>query len=150
MNELNKEQKALIERFGHLLKNMGGSGAMGKILGYLILSDPPHRSFEEIQKDVKLSKGSVSNTLKIMEMQGIVEYFTVQGDRKRYFKLAVINTEFLLARQISETDRFISIMKDAILLRNPGNEEYEKELYKYVDLYKLLQKKIMEVIKEMK
>ena len=150
MNELNKDQKALIERFGHLLKNMGGSGAMGKILGYLILSDPPHRSFEEIQKDVKLSKGSVSNTLKIMEMQGIVEYFTVQGDRKRYFKLAVINTEFLLARQISETDRFISIMKDAILLRNPGNEEYEKELYKYVDLYKLLQKKIMEVIKEMK
>ena len=150
MNELNKEQKALIERFGHLLKNMGGSGAMGKILGYLILSDPPHRSFEEIQKDVKLSKGSVSNTLKIMEMQGIVEYFTVQGDRKRYFKLAVINTEFLLARQISETDRFISIMKDAILLLNPGNDEYEKELYKYVDLYKLLQKKIMEVIKEMK
>ena len=150
MNELNKDQKALIERFGHLLKNMGGSGAMGKILGYLILSDPPHRSFEEIQKDVKLSKGSVSNTLKIKEMQGIVEYFTVQGDRKRYFKHAVINTEFLLARQISETDRFISIMKDAILLRNPGNEEYEKELYKYVDLYKLLQKKIMEVIKEMK
>ena len=150
MNELNKEQKALIERFGHMLKGMGGSGAMGKILGYLILSDPPHRSFEEIQNDLKLSKGSVSTTLKIMEMQGLVEYFTVSGDRKRYFKLAVINTEFMLARQISETDRFISIMLDAILLRNPGNDEYEKELHRYINLYKLLQKKILEVIKEMK
>ncbi len=150
MNELNKDQKALIERFGHMLKGMGGSGAMGKILGYLILSDPPHRSFEEIQSDLKLSKGSVSNTLKIMELQGIVEYFTVQGDRKRYFKLAVMNREFMLARQISETDRFISIMQDSILLRNPGNEEYENELRKYVDMYQLLKMKILEVIKEMK
>ena len=148
--ELNKEQKALIERYGAMLRRMGSTAAIGKIIGYLIVSEPPHHSFEEIQEDLKLSKGSVSNTLKIMEMQGLIEYFTVPGDRKRYFRLALKNHEFLLMRQISETDRFIAIMQDSLLLREPGNEEFENGLRKYIDLYKMLQLKLLEAIKEMK
>jgi len=133
-----------------MLKSMGSTSAIGKVIGYLIVTEPPYHSFEEIQADLHLSKGSVSNTLKIMEMQGLIEYFTVAGDRKRYFRLALKNREFLLMRQISETDKFISIMQDALLLRTPGNEEFETELMKYIDLYKLLQMKILEVIKEIK
>ena len=150
MEELNKEQKALIERFGIMLKSMGSTAALGKIIGYLTIVEPPHRSFEDIQSDLKLSKGSVSNTLKIMELQGLIEYFTVPGDRKRFFRLALKNQEYLLMRQITETDRMISIMQDAMILRTPGNAEFEGELQKFIDLYKLLQKKILEVIKEMK
>jgi DNA-binding transcriptional regulator GbsR (MarR family) len=150
VNNLNKEQKALIERYGAMLKSMGSTTAIGKVIGYLIITEPPHHSFEEIQSDLNLSKGAVSNTLKIMEVQGLIEYFTVSGDRKRYFRLALKNREFLLMRQIAETDRFISIMQDSLLLRDPGNEEFENELRKYIDLYKLLQIKVLEVIKEMK
>ncbi len=150
MNELNKEQKALIERFGAMLKSMGSTAAIGKVLGYLTIAEPPHRSFEDIQSNIKLSKGAVSNTLKIMELQGLIEYFTVPGDRKRYFRLALKNQEYVLMRQITETDRMISIMQDAMLLRPAGNTEFEGELQKFIDLYKLLQKKILEVIKEMK
>jgi DNA-binding transcriptional regulator GbsR (MarR family) len=150
MNELNKDQNALIERFGVMLKSMGSTAALGKIIGYLTIVEPPYRSFEDIQSDLKLSKGSVSNTLKIMELQGLIEYFTVPGDRKRFFRLALKNQEYLLIRQITETDRMISIMQDAMLLRAPGNAEFEGELQKFIDLYKLLQKKILEVIKEMK
>ena len=150
MKELNKEQKALIERFGQMFKGMGASAAMGKIFGYLSVSEPPHHSFEEIQTDLKLSKGAVSNTLKIMEIHGYIEAFTVHGDRKRYFRLALKNHEFLIMKQISETDRVISIMQEALTLRDGGNEEFENELLKYIDLYKLLQRKMLEVIKEMK
>jgi DNA-binding transcriptional regulator GbsR (MarR family) len=148
--ELTKEQKALIERYAVMLKSMGSTAALGKIIGYLIISEPPYHSFEEIQSDLKLSKGAVSNTLKIMEIQGLVEYFMVSGDRKRYFKLALKNQEFLLMRQITETDRFIAIMQDSIVLREPGNEEFENELQKFIDLYKMLQMKLLEVIKGMK
>jgi DNA-binding transcriptional regulator GbsR (MarR family) len=148
--ELNKDQKAYIERFGQMLKSMGASAAMGKIIGYLIISEPPHCSFEQIQTDLKLSKGAVSNTLKIMEVQGLIEAFTVAGERKRYFRLALRNRAFLIIKHISETDRFISIMEESLLLRNKGNEEFEKVLVEYIDLYKLLQMKMLEVIKEMK
>jgi DNA-binding transcriptional regulator GbsR (MarR family) len=148
--ELNTEQKRLIERYGVMLKSMGSTAALGKIIGYLIVSEPPHHTFEEIQEDLKLSKGAVSNTLKIMEMQGLVEYFTVAGERKRYFRLALRNHEFALMRQINETERFISIMEDSILLRTPGNEEFENEVRKYINLYKRLQMKLLEVIKESK
>lgn len=129
---------------------MGSTVAIGKVLGYLIVSEPPHHSFEEIQEDLRLSKGSVSNTLKIMEMQGLIESFTILGDRKRYFRLALENQEFLLMRQITETERFIAIMQDSLLVREPGNEEFENGLRKYIDLYKRLQMKLLETIKEMK
>jgi len=148
--ELNKEQKTLIEKYGKMLKSMGSTVAIGKVLGYLIVSEPPHHSFEEIQEDLRLSKGSVSNTLKIMEMQGLIESFTILGDRKRYFRLALENQEFLLMRQITETERFIAIMQDSLLVREPGNEEFENGLRKYIDLYKRLQMKLLETIKEMK
>ena len=150
MSDLNKEQKKLVEKYGVLFKSLGATPAMGKVFGYLTVAEPPYRTFDEIQMALKLSKGAVSNTLKIMEMQGLLEYFTEAGDRKRYFKLALGNWEYIVMKQIEETKRFLSILEESLLTRETTNKEYEQEIRKFMGIYKLMQGKLLELIKEVK
>lgn len=148
--QLNKEQKKLVEKYGVLFRNMGAPPAMGKIFGYMVISEPPYCTFDEIQTDLKLSKGAVSNTLKVMELAGIIEYFTKPGDRKRYFRLCLGNWEYIVMRQIDETKRFISILEESLLLREKLNDGYENEIRKFMDIYKRMQDKLLDIIKEVK
>ena len=150
MNTPNAEQKKLIEKYGVMFKGLGGTAVMGKVFGYLLMVSPPFRTFDEIQNDLKLSKGSVSNTLKIMELQGLVEYFTEAGDRKRYFKLSLGNWELIILRQIEETKKFLNIMQEALLIRDATEDDNEKEIRKFIEVNKLMLGKMMELIKEVK
>jgi len=146
--ELNKEQKKLVEKYGVLFKSLGATPAMGKIFGYLIVSEPPYHTFDEIQADLKLSKGAVSNTLKIMETAGMVEYFTIAGDRKRYFKLTLGNWEYIVMKQVEETKRFLAILEESLTLRVTLNDGYEKEIRKFMQVYKRMQDLLINLIKE--
>ena len=132
MNTLNTEQKQLIEKYGVMFRGLGGTAIMGKVFGYLLIASPPYRTFDEIQNDLKLSKGSVSNTLKILELQGLVEYFTEAGDRKRYFRLSLGNWELIILRQIDEAKQFLNIMQEALLIRVYGRLIFKSELYVYI------------------
>ena len=150
MDELNKEQKKLVEKYGVLFKSLGSTPAMGKIFGYLVISEPPHRTFDEIQADLKLSKGAVSNTLKIMETAGMIEYFTIAGDRKRYFKLSLGNWEYIVMKQVEETKRFLAILEESLMVRDTLNDGYEKEIRKFMLVYKRMQDILINLIKEIK
>lgn len=79
--------KQQVERFGIFYEKFGFPPLAGRLVGYLLLAEPPHKSFYEIQDFLMASKSSVSNAIKFLIGQKIVDYITFPGDRKRYFKI---------------------------------------------------------------
>src|SRR5688500_5555046 len=78
--------KEHIEKVGVSLEQIGFPRMVGRTLGYLMVSDPPHRTFNEIQEYLQASKSSISTSLQFLLNQGLIGYFTLPGDRKRYFR----------------------------------------------------------------
>ena len=81
--------KDLVERIGIVCDKDGMPPLAGRMVGFLMLAEPPHKTFDEIAEFLQASKSAISTTLRFLEGQGMVEYITFSGDRKRYFRLSV-------------------------------------------------------------
>lgn len=77
----------LVEKMGVQAEKDGFPPAAARLFSLLLLSDPPHLTFEQLQQKLRLSKSSVSNGLALLQARGLIDYFTLSGDRKRYFKI---------------------------------------------------------------
>jgi len=76
-------RKEHIERVGLFFEKSGFPRMVGRVLGYLLIAEPPHKTFNEIQEYLQASKSSISTSLQFLLNQGLVGYFTLPGDRKR-------------------------------------------------------------------
>ena len=66
---------------------MVGSRSAGRILGWLMICEPPHRSAGELITDLHLSAGTVSTQTTVLERVGLAERVTFPGDRVSYYRL---------------------------------------------------------------
>jgi len=95
--ERNKAQWDLVDTIGRMYDKQGFGVIPGRVIGFLTVMDKEQFTFEEIVEALQISKSSASNAIRILEARNQVEYFTLPGDRKRYFhvrrqdKFALIN-----------------------------------------------------------
>ena len=82
-----QKQKLLIESMGRHFDKEGFQPIAGRILALLMVMDKEQYTFEEIVEELNISKSSASNALKNLEIRQVIEYVTLPGDRKRYFRI---------------------------------------------------------------
>lgn len=76
-----------VEQMGVLFERSGFAPMTGRVFAYLLVSDPPHKDFFAIQAFLKASKSAVSTALTALTSEGLVDYITFSGDRRRYFRI---------------------------------------------------------------
>jgi DNA-binding transcriptional regulator GbsR (MarR family) len=136
----NREQKIreLIEDIGIFYKKTGHQAMMGRVMGYLMVADPPHQTFEQIVDFLFASKSSVSNTLNMLMLFGVVKFKTLPGDRKRYFMISAGSMESFLMRQAEEIIKFREVLQSVLDMRSPGYPETNREIsesIRFIDIY---------------
>jgi len=121
------EKKELVEFLGmHLEKRTSISPLAARIQALMILSPSKGNSFDEIVTFTEASKSSVSSNLNLLIQMKIVEYFTIPGDRKRYFRASQDH----LCIKLKE---YLEHVKEEILIVNrinAFNERHNKITYK--------------------
>lgn len=86
--ELDKEKNRLTEKLGVLMeKKYKLAPVAARIISTLILSGKQGLTFDELVQQLQASKSTVSTNLEFLQNIKRIEYFTIPGDRKRYFKL---------------------------------------------------------------
>lgn len=58
----------------------------GRLLGALLVADPPEQTAEELAETLQASRGSISAMTRLLEAPGIIERFRKPGDRRDYFR----------------------------------------------------------------
>ena len=69
----NEEQRRLVEEFGLLYEQMGGTRMAGRVSGYLLMCDPPVQSLTQIAEALGVSKAAVSGAARVLLQFGVVE-----------------------------------------------------------------------------
>ncbi len=75
-----------VESLGLVAEADGLPRIAGRILGLLIVEEGPFQ-FDDLVERLKVSRGSVSTNTRHLESIGLIERFTVPGERRDFFRL---------------------------------------------------------------
>ncbi len=99
-----------LERWGMLFELLGATRMMGRILGWLLVSEPPEQSAGDIAQAVGASAGSVSTTTRALTQAGMIERLGIPGERSAHFRVRSGVWGQLLKKRMS----YIVSMRDLV------------------------------------
>lgn len=96
MDALKQQREELIEQFGVHFENIGHLPPLGsRILATLILDVCSRQyTFEDLVEQMGASKSSISTNLNLLLKMGKITYYTLPGDRKKYYRPSAFSERF--------------------------------------------------------
>lgn len=159
MAELQREKKELVEMFGVHFERVYNIPPLGaRILGTVIIDGcKAGITFEDLVERMGASKSSVSTNINLLLKLEKIEYYTLSGDRKKYFRAAPLSTrlasyikiiEFekeIIERMLSYRERTATCPAEKCNLENTKAYkehvlEVEKLLLKTIERFKEIEK----------
>src|SRR5512133_923978 len=80
------DERHFIEDIGLFFEQMGMPRMAGRILGVLLIADPPAQSIGEIGEKLKASKSSVSIMARLLIENGLIERVASPVPRRDYYR----------------------------------------------------------------
>jgi predicted transcriptional regulator len=93
----------------------------GRIVGWLMVCDPPEQSPAEIAAAIGASRASLTTNMRLLIASGLVHRLTRSGGRTTYYRIDDDMWEKVIRRRIASMMSFGEIAKDAIGLLGANN-----------------------------
>ena len=84
---MNDEQAAFVEAFGRFYEAFGAARTAGRMLGWLMICEPPEKTAAELVDELGVSTGSVSTVTRALTSVQLLERTTFPGKRAAYYRL---------------------------------------------------------------
>ena len=142
------DRQRQVERIGVSFEKVGISPVGARIIGLLMVAEPPYLSFDDLVEATQASKSSVSTALKFLQTEGLVDYITFSGDRKRYFQLYSSTWVEIMKDRVTAFTSLRKVISETLELRSSQYPEFNHTLAEVVELYQALEKKMMKAIED--
>jgi DNA-binding transcriptional regulator GbsR (MarR family) len=117
-----------VEEFGTIFENYGVPRMSGRILGWLLVSDPPHQSAGQLATVLQASKGAISSATQMLTRSGLVKRVKFPGDRKTYYVIPVGIWAELNNDRNRSTARYRKLAKQGLELIQDDPPEIQERL----------------------
>jgi hypothetical protein len=77
-----------VEKWGISLEQLGATRMAGKILGWLLVCDPPHQTAKQISEAIGASLASVSTATRTLTQASLTERVGIPGERSAHFRIS--------------------------------------------------------------
>jgi DNA-binding transcriptional ArsR family regulator len=134
-----------VEHFGVVGYDMGLPRTMTRLLGWLVICNPPHQSAQQLQAALKLSAGSVSTGLGELARAGLVERVSFPGDRHVYCRIKPDGWQQLLAARVRVLVEIRDLADRAL---TAGGGEADHRLLELRDFYALFERLMTGILDE--
>ena len=146
----NIEKSRQVERIGVTFEKSGMSPVAARIIGLLLVAEPPYHTMEEIMEATQASKSSVSIAIKTLQTESLIEYITFAGDRKRYFQLCTSTWLEVLQRRVEAITPFRRMLLETLDIRSDRYPQFNQTLLDICDLYGEFETKMTKIINDWK
>ena len=86
-NKRQVEEQNFTEEVGIFFEQTGMPRMAGRVLGWLMTSNPPHQTMGELTQALLASKGSISTMTRLLIRVGLIERLSLPGQRRDYFRI---------------------------------------------------------------
>ena len=129
------EEKHFIEEVGLLFEMVGLSRMSGRILGWLLICDPPHQSHAELTEVLQASKGSISTMTRLLMQIGFIEKISLPGKRRDYFRIKPNAWSQITKQRISQIKAFRKLAEKGLTLLKDAAPQEQQRLVEMYDIH---------------
>lgn len=133
------------ERMGLALEADGLPRIAGRIFGLLLVSEDA-RSLDDLARELKVSKASVSTNARMLEQRAVLERISRPGDRRDYYRVPPDLFSHTMAQRVARWQRFheaIGAARTALPIRST---EVMDRLEEYQEAYAYMSQVITEAL----
>lgn len=141
------EEKHFIEDFGLLFEESGHPRMAGRILGCLLISDPPYLSTTELAEILQASKGSLSTMTRFLLQMGLIERVGLPGRRRDYFQIKSGAWTQLVGHAVYELSALRKLAERGLELMESQDSELKQRLQEARDLFSYMEREYPLLIK---
>ena len=135
-NNTRAEEKHFVEDVGIAFEQTGLPRTAGRIFGWLLISDPPHQSNNELAEVLMASRGSISSMTRLLIQIGLIERISLTGIRHGYFQLRPDAWQHMIKHGLEdEVEMFRELAEHGLELLADKNPLARKGLEEMRDIY---------------
>lgn len=126
-----------VEQVATWFEEAGSPRVAGRIVGWLLVCDPPRQSSEELADALRASAGSISTNTRLLANSGLIERTGVPGDRRAYFRLVPGAWSHLLTGQQARIAalRAVAAQGMAAVEGDPGRRDRVEQLADFAEFW---------------
>lgn len=137
-------ERQFAEEVGRVFEQFGIARMAGRLLGWLLICDPPRQSSADLGMALGASKGAISMATRLLESYGLARRVAVPGARSDFFEMAP--DAFNRAHdQVGTSRTFRQMMQQGLdVLARQGQQESVRaeRLRETRDLYAFMEREL--------
>lgn len=103
-----------VERVAMYLARDGVPPIAGRVLGWLMVCDPPEQSAGQISAAIGASRASLTANLRLLSSMGFLTWRTRPGERTVYYRMADEAWSVVVRQQIAGVTSFLDITREGL------------------------------------
>jgi DNA-binding transcriptional regulator GbsR (MarR family) len=129
------DEQHFIEEVGVEFERAGLTRMAGRILGCLLVCDPPHQSTSDLAETLQASKGSISTMTRLLIQAGLVERLSLPGERRDYFCIKLGAWSQLLQHKLQQIASIRQLAERGLDLLQDEDPERRHRLEEMRDIH---------------
>lgn len=143
-------QQQYVEEFGLFAEQIGLTRMAGRILGWLLICDPPHQTMNELVDALQTSKSSISTTTRMLITFGMLERMSLPGERRDYYRLVPNLWTMAMERSAQQFTGFRKMADRGLTVLAHVEPERRQRLQEMYDLYTFIEREFPQILERWK
>jgi DNA-binding transcriptional regulator GbsR (MarR family) len=143
------EEMHFVEDIGLFFEQMGMPRMAGRILGALLISDPPAQSITELSEKLKASKSAISIMARLLVEYGLIERVASPVPRRDYYRFKPGGWLIYMRQWLGLMSELHKITERGMALMTSKPPEMQKRLQEAHDLFSLVEQEFPDLLTEL-
>ncbi len=136
------EEKRFAEEVGLVMEQIGLPRMAGRILGWLLVSDAPYQTLDDLAEALQASKGSMSMVTRQLIQTGVLERVALPGRRRDYFRIKGGGWALLIESRMRWITAFRETLDWGLELAKGKDASIQQPLQELRDLYAFIEREL--------
>ncbi len=136
------EEKHFVEDISLFFEQMGLPRMAGRVLGVLLISDPPPQSINDLCERLQASKSSISTTTRLLTEMGLIERVASSVPRRIYFQFKPGGWVVFMRLRLRLMASLHQVAERGLELLQDREPALRKRLQEAHDMFSLIEKEL--------
>ncbi len=138
-----------IEEFALLYESAGLPRIAGRILGWLMVCDPPEQTASQLAEALEASKGSISTMTRYLAQIQLIERVSKRGSRQDFYRIRPGAWTDLMKTRLSGLRVFTQLAEKGLRIMETAPPGHKKRLEEMHDLYEFFETEMAGLVKRL-
>lgn len=135
-----------VEEVGLLADEIGETRMLGRVVGFLLICDPPHQTAQQIAERLDASRGAVSTAIRQLLRSGILDKHAVPNRRATYVRIQDHPWPELMRSRLAFLRIFVGVAEQGLDVMGDDPPVRRERLERLRDFFLYLEREIQPVI----